>query len=246
MNSPFLIYALVDPDSKLPRYIGRSSSGLKRPQHYFSTAVLKKETSHKSNWILSLFRKGKKPIVHVLEYFECSSELNDAECFWIAQGRGIGWPLTNLTKGGEGLYGASTETREKIRRKMKNRFISPEHRARISAGQRGKTVSEETRKKSSQSHMGKSPSPETREKLRRAFLGRTLSPKALAWARTGQKGIKRSPGTREKISAALRLRVYSEASREKRRQFALAQWARVKAEGQQTLTTTPGAENASS
>src|ERR1700690_2202204 len=99
-----LIYALTDPRSGDIRYVGRSSSGLTRPQQHLAPAGLAADTGHKANWIRELVRLGFKPGIVVLEHLadDCTEDaLIAAEIRWIAnykpQGR-----LTNMTDGGEG------------------------------------------------------------------------------------------------------------------------------------------------
>lgn len=113
----FLIYALTDPRTDEVRYIGKSTSGLKRPKEHLRPTQLKPNT-HKTRWIRQLLTQGLKPKIQILEEFSTGDDLNYAECFWIAQGRGLEWKLTNATKGGDGQskgYAPSEETRAKMR-----------------------------------------------------------------------------------------------------------------------------------
>lgn len=112
----FIIYALVDPRTGEIRYIGKSSSGVRRPRLHTAPSHLKEERTHKANWVRLLLSLGLKPGIQILEEFSSETDLNDAECFWIAQGRGLGWRLTNATKGGEGATGCviSEETRARM------------------------------------------------------------------------------------------------------------------------------------
>ncbi len=96
----FLIYALVDPDTELVRYIGRSSAGLDRPREH--RWKCKRERTHKAAWIRSLLRAGKDYVVRILEVCTTEAETVDAEIVWIANAGRLGWDLTNATDGGEG------------------------------------------------------------------------------------------------------------------------------------------------
>jgi len=114
--SKYIIYCLIDPKTKLIRYIGRSSSGLRRPKSHLRG----KGTSRVDNWIRSLLRENLKPTISVIESFEYSDNINDilneAEVFWISFMKLFDIPLTNLTEGGEGILGFkhSKETKKKI------------------------------------------------------------------------------------------------------------------------------------
>ncbi|MEI8296077.1 MAG: hypothetical protein WCG04_06110, partial [Alphaproteobacteria bacterium] len=55
--------------------------------------------------------------------------------------------LTNMTGGGDGLKNPSNETREKISKSQKIRFLRPEEKEKISLRSRGKIASKETKKK---------------------------------------------------------------------------------------------------
>src|SRR5689334_22004216 len=136
MTSKFLIYGLVDPRTDAVRYIGKSCSGISRPKVHSMSSSLQ-QRGHKVNWVRSLVALNLKPTIRVLEEFSAVADLNDAECFWIAQGRGLGWPLTNLTKGGEGTTGCivSAETRAKLAAAM-----TPEIRAKFAAALMGHEV----------------------------------------------------------------------------------------------------------
>lgn len=146
------IYGLTDPRDGSVRYIGKTTTGMERPRahRYLSDG----DHTHKAHWILKLQREGLEYGIVVLE--ECVREdLSAAECFWIAQGRGLGWRLTNLTKGGDGTLGfvqpehvrvavASANTRRK------GVPFTEEHKARMSASMKGQhrpRWSEETREK---------------------------------------------------------------------------------------------------
>lgn len=136
MNSKFLIYALVDPRTDEVRYIGKSTRGLSRPKDHLKLSVLNGSKTYKNSWILHLLALGLKPKIQILEVFDSDEDLSDAECFWIAQGRGLGWRLTNLTKGGDGATGCvfSEERRRKVS-ETSSRVLAPDpalvERARV-------------------------------------------------------------------------------------------------------------------
>lgn len=121
--SPFLIYGLVDPRTNEVRYIGKSASGLERPKQHTMPSFLRNVRTHKANWVRSLLALGLEPSIVVLEDVGCKQDAADVECFWIAQARGLGWPLTNLTKGGDGvvLWARTPEHNAKIGNALRGR-----------------------------------------------------------------------------------------------------------------------------
>lgn len=137
-----LIYGLVDPRTMLIRYVGSSATGLRRPNAHRTRKELAKRC-HKASWIASLLKAGLDYIVVVLE--ESPTDLHAAERFWIAYGRCLGWPLTNMTGGGEGALGrpVSSETRSKMKDALRGRKRAPEAAARSAEGHRGKPLKPE-------------------------------------------------------------------------------------------------------
>lgn len=117
----FLIYGLVDPRTKLVRYVGKSSSGLTRPRSHLCPSNLAHRT-YSARWIKSLLALGLRYEIVVLETPH-KEILSDTERWWIAYGRASGWPLTNLTDGGEGAFGTHP-------------VFTPHHRASLSVAAR--------------------------------------------------------------------------------------------------------------
>lgn len=136
--SKYLVYGLADPDSLDVRYIGKSSSGLRRPLQHGLPSQLKK-TSYKTNWIRSLLTEGKTYRILVLQEVSSAAELADAERHWIREARGLGWRLTNLTDGGEGIAGFrhSETSRLKMSRTHTGRKRTAATRAKIAAARTG-------------------------------------------------------------------------------------------------------------
>jgi hypothetical protein len=171
-----LIYGLIDPISLMVRYVGLSSSGMERPKAH-TQPCLRTAATHCGAWIRSLALQGLVPSITVLE--ECPKEaLSAQEGWWIAFGRALGWPLTNLTNGGE----RTTHTAE-LRAKMST----------ARKGKPGKSPTEETRAKISawrKGKPGKSPSVETRAKASAANKGKL----------SGDRNPAKRPEVRAKIS----------------------------------------------
>ena len=98
----YLIYGLVDPITRNLRYIGKSSSGLRRAKNHQLPCYLSKDRTHKGNWIRQLLAANLAPEVVIVQALEDGEILNEAEIHWIAYFRLMGCPLTNITRGGDG------------------------------------------------------------------------------------------------------------------------------------------------
>lgn len=203
MKAKRLIYGLVDPRTLLVRYIGLSSHGLARPAKHRYAASLRRK-SHKNHWIKALRAEGLDYIIVVLE--ESPQDLNATEIWWIAYGRACGWPLTNLTDGGEGQLGfvPSPETRAKLSAATKGIPKPPERRAQMIATHLGKKRPVETREKIALAAWGRKVSDETRAKLSAAGRGRSPTPAHRAALSVALTGRKVSEETRRRLSAARR------------------------------------------
>lgn len=152
-----LIYGLCDPRTQQCRYIGQSVKGLSRPRQHRLASNLK-DSSHKNNWIKQLKAAGLTYYVKVLEIVEDPATLNDVESFWIAQARGLGWPLTNVCPGGGTTRGTkhSPEARKKMSEAGRGVPKTPEHVAKVAAAHRGMKRSREARLRISRSRGGTS------------------------------------------------------------------------------------------
>jgi hypothetical protein len=207
-TSMYLIYGLVDPRTDAIRYIGRSSSGIRRPNQHRNC----KEVNYKGHWIRELESTGTSFNITVLEYVELQTDLNVREIHWIAYGRAAGWPLTNATDGGDGAScGALNpmsrpEVRAKVLAAVTGRVYGPEARRNMSKARMGKpgpTMSPEGIEGIRRAHLGKVVSPETRQKQREARLGvkhtEEAKAKMSAW-RTGDNNVSKRPEVKQKIS----------------------------------------------
>ncbi len=100
LNSKYLIYGLVDPRTKEVRYVGKSCSGLRRPQRHKHPSEMASDHTYKGNWIRKLKSLGMDYIITVLEVFGSPEPLAEVERRWIRELRNINGNLTNLTSGG--------------------------------------------------------------------------------------------------------------------------------------------------
>src|SRR5690349_20963557 len=99
------------------RYVGWSSNRMGRPNQ--------KHSAHCRNWEISLDKAGVKKQVAVIQAFpeltnaedeEINVAMRIIESGWIANFKKLGFPLTNITLGGEGAVGRklSAETRQRM------------------------------------------------------------------------------------------------------------------------------------
>lgn len=121
------IYALFCPEMEAIRYIGKSSNPEARLQGHISKAKSGKSRHHTSNWIRRLLSCGKRPALIILQVVEDGDSWQEAEREWISFALSLGWPITNSTKGGEGLSFLSEEARQNYSRTM-SRAITASYR----------------------------------------------------------------------------------------------------------------------
>ena len=181
----YLIYGLTDPRhfrlGEL-RYIGKSSSGLKRPKAHLWPSSCRKKT-HLGSWLSTLREVGLLPVIETIQICNSEGELNAAEVSWIAFSRGIGINLTNHTDGGEGKTGLkhSDATKEKMaskkrgkkasletRAKQAAKFVSKETRERMAQAKRGTRLSDITKKKVSEAGKGRKHTEDAKSRIRKA------------------------------------------------------------------------------
>ena len=223
-----IIYALTDPETADVRYIGRSSSGMKRPLSYNVDSMARnKDGSWKRNtrvfhWVRSVLARGMKVDCVVLEYRppeivdknETNKWLDDHEKKAISHYRGIFARLTNLTDGGEGITGCSAtpERKAKIGAANKGKRRSSEQKALMSASAKIRCNDPEYRKKISAAHKGL-PSPMKGKKTGRPGWNKGVPcldhvKKASSIAHLGispaNKGVPATQEQKDKRAAAMR------------------------------------------
>lgn len=210
LDSTNWIYGLIDPRTKLVRYIGKTACGMFRPlQHAYRTV---RTNTYCGRWLRQLATLDLEYEITILEQLPSENALNAAEIWWIAYGRALGWPLTNLTSGGTG---ASTGAANVAKR--------PEVRAKISKASSGRTHSESAKQLMRaarlgkpgpimsptgieairQAHLGKIVSDDTRQLISAANTGKRRTDEAkakMSVARTGDANVSKRPEVRQKIS----------------------------------------------
>ena len=97
------IYSLSDPDTNEVRYIGKTNNLKRRLSKHLSNSELN-SGNHKSNWIISLLRNNKLPIMDIIDEFDETNDINFYEIFYISLFKTWGFNLTNQTNGGDGTF----------------------------------------------------------------------------------------------------------------------------------------------
>jgi hypothetical protein len=168
------IYGLIDPRDGQLRYVGQSSVGMKRAKALHSAKCM--------SWQKSLRSKG---LVEDVEVLEETEQLNDAEIFWIAYYKMIGANLTNLTDGGDGLKNASTETKMKLSKISKERWVKSEYRDAVISKLTGRVQSAETIEKRASRHRGRKNSDDTLTLMSKTRVDRRIGCKRVFHVNTG-------------------------------------------------------------
>ena len=142
------IYILIDPITKIVRYVGKSVNAKRRyNQHLYD----KRHDNYSSRWIRKLQKQNLKPFLEIIE--ECDESVwQERERYWISYYKPIS-KLTNLTAGGDGLsfYSHSEITKRKISEKHKGKLLSENTKNKIRNFNLGKKESKETKNKKSES-----------------------------------------------------------------------------------------------
>jgi hypothetical protein len=221
---PPLIYAL-SLDGSTFRYVGltRHTVEERLRVHRKRASTTAPPTMPVHKWMRK--HEPKSVQVTVLCYTTLE-DLGNAERWWIAELRDLGYDLLNCTDGGDiGAPGThkitkprlrgyktgpmSEEHKEKIRAASRGKPKSDEHKEKIRQAAKGRAISDETRQKLSDALSGRKPwnkdkqhSDETRAKMSKAHQGKKHTPEAIEKTAAAHRGRKRSPETRARISAA--------------------------------------------
>ena len=153
--------------------------------------------------------------VQILRECDSEDEAFAYEVSLIAQYRSMGYPLVNMTDGGDGLRNPSPETRARISEALKGHRPTPEARARNSEAQKKASARPETRARRSEASKGRSPwikgrshTPETRARISEAHNGRSLSPETRAKLSEAHKGRSHTPEARARMREAMSGRIW--------------------------------------
>lgn len=155
------IYALIDPETKDIRYVGKSI----RPRERLTNHLNERSQCYRTHWLQSLRRRNLRPILRLLDILPLSGNWQAAERDWIARAR-ESWPLVNSTDGGDGVPNLPPESRERIRKAWVGRKHRPETIAKLIESRRHRAPhSEETRAKMREKMLGRYFSPEHRVRI---------------------------------------------------------------------------------
>ncbi len=153
------IYVFAE-SNYIPRYVGKTKRQVKQrvKQHLNDRFKYK---SHFYNWLNSMIANNMEYHVILLDEVE-EIGWEDREIFWIKHFRNMGYPLTNMTDGGDGNQNQvfSKETIEKRRQKTIGQKRTPEQRKNISDSLIGRIMSDETKAKLRKHFTGK-PCPQS-------------------------------------------------------------------------------------
>lgn len=203
-----LIYGLIDPRTRLIRYVGLSSTGMRRPRRHRTRTG---GATHRATWLRELARAGFEYEIAILETVDHRDELPDAERWWIAFGRALGWPLTNGTAGGDGSFGPSGATRDRMRLAHLGKKHTPETRDKMRDAIRAARSTEASKAKTSAASVKLWADPAHREKIVAAMQARPVPDRVREAARTREW----TPEMRAKLSASKIGHEVSAATREK-------------------------------
>lgn len=235
--SQWYIYSLTDPRDGRIRYVGKTDNLKRRLRHHIHDALHRGEKNHRSNWLYNLVSTGQLPTMSVLESGD--GDWVVAEKKWIATFRAAGLDLVNATDGGEGMEGASEETRAKLRAIMTGRVVTSEWRARISATRKAMLPPEEKAKWADRLNTPEAKAknllshrrPEVIAKTVAAHLGVKRSAEARANMRDAHRNIsaEKKAEMRAKMSAVHKGVLLTAEHRAKIGVASKAAWARRKA-----------------
>jgi hypothetical protein len=185
-NSRVFIYFLVEKGLLEPRYVGYTVNPTKRLQTHISRALYGGEDTYKARWIRELEYRGLEPEMLLVEE-TTPAQRENRERFWIKLLSGLGFRLTNLTEGGDGVLGYKK---------------TPESIGKFSSKLKGKPKSKAHRTKLSQIRVGMKFSAETKAKMSAVRTGKKMKPESIEKTAAAHRGLKRSESTKQKMKAA--------------------------------------------
>lgn len=125
--SDYLIYAILDPDTNLPKYVGSTAKGQKRLKEHLRPCRIRMNTP-KAKWIKSCIDRGFKPSVIVLQdYGETVDQRFELEKAWTQSFRLKGASLLNLFDG----TSHTSKTREWVIKSNSGRSLSKKSRLKM-------------------------------------------------------------------------------------------------------------------
>jgi hypothetical protein len=125
----YKIYALIDPRTDEVRYVGFTCRDLSDRLYGHVKVAKEGYNAHCSRWIRQLLSLDIEPHIMLLEKISMRFTWQEREKFWIRKGKRLGWQLTNMTEGGDGVIGITPWS--------KGRHLSLEHKQRLSDSLKG-------------------------------------------------------------------------------------------------------------
>jgi hypothetical protein len=95
------IYALIDPNDGMVKYVGKTEMSLNRRLYYHIYDLYKCTNIHKKNWFNKLLIKNQKPHIILIDEVDYI-DWKFWEIYWISQFRSWDFKLVNYSLGGEG------------------------------------------------------------------------------------------------------------------------------------------------
>ncbi len=199
------IYSLIDPRTNEVRYIGKSTN----PEKRYKDHCFYDRGNYKSSWVKNLKSENLLPRCEVL-WLTSDDRGSELEKIFIKRGRELGWPLTNLTDGGEGTAGhkKTPKTLEKMRQANLGKKLSEETKRKIGLAGLGRKHSEESKRKMSialTSRPGGFWTPESAKRLAEFNRGRKHTEEHKLKISLGGKGRKCSEEHNRGVANAKRL-----------------------------------------
>jgi len=170
MNTVTNIYGLIDPRTKQVRYIGKSNN----PQRRYNEHLINAKDGKRNyiySWIRLLFKKGKRPILIILQHYVPLKLWRNAEKFWVQYYKDKGYKLTNLVPAGIGSD-TTLELRERISKIGRKKWRDSKYRKMMIEAHTGRKDSEETKRRKSEAGKSKIFSEETKKKISKANMGK--------------------------------------------------------------------------
>ena len=175
----FYTYLLKRPDGR-PFYVGKGNCrGFRIEDHIKEVLSNKIINQYKAGVIRKIWGEGKQIDYEIVLFNKDESKVFDKEKELIKfYGRkNKGGILTNLTDGGDGIYGFvfSEESRRKMSLSFKGRIYSEATRGRMSEARKRDWISEAYRRKVFESRKGRRHSEETKRKMSISLKGKYRS-----------------------------------------------------------------------
>lgn len=217
------IYALVDPRDWRPFYVGKANSPNKRlGQHTGRSHASSGQNARKKARIDAIKSAGLSVSVEVIEMIKMSI-WEEREKYWIAEFRRIGFDITNLSDGGNGLDNHMKAAKLAMSLARKGKKRPPEACRNISLGKMGGTRSPEHRKSISDTLRGRK-NPEHSKRM----SGRKASAKTIAAMSAAMKHSSAATEQIKRLKLANKGKPKTQAHRESTRSAKFAFAARVK------------------